>query len=60
MHIASLWRWSRSVARCRFGATAIEYALIGALICIVIVAALAGLGSAVSGLFDTVVATFPH
>lgn len=41
------------------GVTAIEYALIGALIAVVIVASVAKLGEAVRNLYDTVVAAFP-
>lgn len=60
MHIALLWPWIRAVVQNRCGTTAMEYALIGALIGIAIISALTGLGSAVSGLFDTVTAVFPH
>lgn len=41
------------------GVTAIEYALIGALIAVVIVASVTLLGGAVVSLFNTVAAAFP-
>ena len=48
-----------SVARGDQGVTAIEYALLGSLIAVVIVGAVGTLGTAVRAMFLAVVAAFP-
>jgi Flp pilus assembly pilin Flp len=42
------------------GATAVEYALMAALIALVIFAAVATMGTSVAGLFDRTAETIPH
>jgi Flp pilus assembly pilin Flp len=63
MHVGLKPLWGlaprfRSVAASRAGSTAIEYALIGVLVGVVILASIQGLGSAVSQLFNSIGAAF--
>jgi len=51
--------FARRLTGDRSGATAIEYALIGAFVVVIIVTAVGALGSSVSGLFTQVAAAFP-
>lgn len=52
-------RFMRRIAGDRAGATAIEYALIAALVVVVIVTAVTALGAQLVALFNNVVAQFP-
>lgn len=50
----------KTFAADRDGATSIEYAIIGAMLSIVIVACLAVMGPALDGAFERTVALFPN
>ena len=54
MHVGLWLPRLRSLAKSRAGATAIEYALIAALIGVVLLAAIQGLGSSVGKLFNSI------
>ena len=52
-------RFLRRFIGCRSGATAIEYAMIGAFIAALIAVAVGAVGQQVSSLFNTVTGLFP-
>ena len=55
---AALWRLALSMARCRSGATAIEYGLIASLISISIIAGATAVGSTLGQYFADIVGYF--
>lgn len=55
---AALWRLALSMARCRAGATAIEYGLIAALISVSIIAGATAVGTTLGKYFQDIVGYF--
>jgi pilus assembly protein Flp/PilA len=55
---AALWRLALSMARCRAGATAIEYGLIASLVSISIIAGATAVGTTLGEYFQAIVDYF--